>query len=130
MAMGSWGPFVFQVSDRKMLALRDISRSAGSNWSTHNTIKGKPKTQYQAPKLRTVSGSVTIRADYGVKPRAQLDAMVRAAEGSQAYPLIIGRKPLSPKPMRLTEVSETWNTVYNGGELFSAEVSLTFEEYV
>ena len=130
MAMGSWGPFVFQVSDRKMLALRDISRTAGSNWSTHNTIEGKPKTQYQAPMLRSASGTVTLRADYGVKPRAQLEEMAKAAEGSKAYPLIIGGKPLSQNPRRLTEVSETWNTVYTGGELFSAEVSLSFEEYV
>ena len=130
MAMGSWGPFVFQVSDRKMLALRDISRSAGSTWGTHTTIAGKPKTQYQAPTLRTASGSVTLRADYGVKPRAQLEALAKAAESPKAYPLIIGGKPLSQNPMRLTGVSETWNTVYSGGELFSAEVSLTFEEYV
>lgn len=130
MAMGSWGPFVFQVSDKKMFSLRDITRTAGSNWATHNTIKGKPKTQYQAPNLRTASGSVTLRADYGVKPRTQLEAMAKAAEGPTAYPLIIGGKPLSQHPMRLTEVSETWNTVYSGGELFSAEVSLSFEEYL
>lgn len=130
MAMGSWGPFVFQVSDRKMLALRDISRTAGSTWATHNTIKGKPKTQYHAANLRGASGTVTLRADYGVKPRVQLEAMAKAAEGAKAYPLIIGGRPLSLNPMRLTGVSEAWNTVYNGGELFSAEVSLTFEEYV
>ena len=130
MAMGSWGPFVFQVSDRKMLALRDITRTAGSTWSMHNTIEGRPKPQYQAPKLRTASGDVTLRADYGVKPRAMLDDMAKAAEGKNVYPLIIGGKPLSQNPMRLTGVSETWNTVYDGGELFSAEVTLTFEEYV
>lgn len=130
MAMGSWGPFVFQVSDKKMFSLRDITRTAGSNWSTHSTIKGKPKVQYQAPNLRTASGSVTLRADYGIKPRQQLEELVKAAEGSVAYPLIIGGKPLSQNPMRLREVSETWGTVYNGGELFSAEVSLSFEEYL
>lgn len=130
MAMGSWGPYVFQVSDKKMFALRDINRTAGSTWATHTTIKGKPKTQYQAPALRTAGGSVTLRADYGVKPRTQLEEMAKAAEGSRAYPLIIGGRPLSQNPMRLTGISETWNTVYNGGELFSAEVSLSFEEYV
>lgn len=130
MAMGSWGPFVFKVSDKEVFALRDITRTAGSNWSMHSTIKGKPKAQYQAPKLRTASGAVTLRADYGVKPRKQLEEFTKAAEGSVAHPLIIGGKPLSQNPMRLTGVSETWNTVYNGGELFSAEVSLTFEEYL
>lgn len=130
MAMGSWGPFVFQTSDDKLLHLRDITRSAGSTWSNHDLIKGKPKAQYQAPALRTASGAVTLRADYGVKPRTLLEQLAKAAEGSVAHPLIIGGKPLSQHPMRLTGVSETWNTVYSGGELFSAEVSLTFEEYV
>lgn len=130
MAMGSWGPYVFQVSDKSMFALRDITRTAGSNWSTHSIINGKPKVQYQAPTLRTASGAVTLRADYGVKPRTQLEKMANAAEGSAAYPLIIGGRPLSKNPMRLTGISETWNTIYNGGELFSADVSLTFEEYV
>jgi len=130
LAIGSWGPYVFQVSDDKIFVLRDITRTAGSNWSTHNTIKGKPKTQYQAPVLRGAAGTVTLRADHGVRPRTQLEELAKAAEGSRAYPLIIGGKPLSQNPMRLTGVSETWNTVYNGGELFSAEVSLTFQEYV
>lgn len=130
MAMGSWGPFVFQISDKKLFALHDISRTAGSSWTTHNTIKGKPKVQYHAPTLRGASGTVTLRADYGVKPRTQLERLANAAEGVNVYPLIIGGKPLSKNPMRLTGISETWNTVYNGGELFSADVSLTFEEYV
>jgi len=130
MAMGSWGSFVFKVSADTIIAPRDISRSAGSNWSTHTLISGKPKAQYQAPTLRTASFNVTLRADYGVKPRKQLEAMAHAAEGHAAYPLIIGGKQLASNPFRLTGVSETWNTVYNGGELFSAEVALTFEEYV
>lgn len=130
MAMGSWGPFVFETSDNKQFALRDITRTTGSTWATHETIKGKPKVQYQAPALRTVSGTITLRADYGVKPRIMLEELAQAAESSVAHPLIIGGKPLSQKPMRLTSISETWNTVYSGGELFSASVSLSFEEYV
>ena len=130
MAMGSWGPFVFETSDNKHFALRDITRTVGSTWSTHETIKGKPKAQYQAPALRAASGAVTLRADYGVRPRILLDELAQAAESSVVYPLIIGGKPLSQNPMRLTSISETWNTVYSGGELFSADVSLSFEEYV
>lgn len=130
MAMGSWGPFIFKVSDKKIFALQDITRTAGSTWATHTPIKGRPRVQYQGAALRTASGTVTLRADHGVKPRKQLEEMANAAEGYMAYPLIIGGRPLSKNPMRLTDISETWNTVFNGGELFAADVSLTFEEYV
>ena len=130
MSMGSWGRFVFKVSSRTVIAPRDISRSAGSNWVTHDRIIGKPKAQYQGSTLRSVSFNVLLRADYGVKPRHQLDALANMAESRHAWPLIIGGKQMAQNPFRLTGVSETWNTVYNGGELFSAEVALTFEEYV
>lgn len=130
MSMGSWGHFIFKVSSKTIMAPQDIARSAGSNWAMHNTIGGKPKAQYQGPALRSVTCKIQLRADFGVKPRQQLDQLANMAELRYAWPLIIGGKQLAKNPFRLTGVSETWNTVYNGGELFSAEVALTFEEYV
>lgn len=130
MSMGSWGSIVFKVSSRTVMVPKDITRKTGSNWATHNLISGKPKSQYQGAELRSVSLSVVLRADYGVRPRQQLERLANMAELPYAHPLIIGGKQLAKNPFRLVSVSETWNTVYNGGELFSAEVALTFEEYV
>jgi len=128
--IGHWGPLVFSVSDEKAFTLTGITRTAGSTWATHTTIKGKPKSQYQAPSLRKANGNVQLRADHGVKPRAQLEKMADYSEKGYAYPLVIGGVPVSANRMKLVNVSETWGNVYSGGELFSAEVSLEFEEYV
>jgi hypothetical protein len=62
--------------------------------------------------------------------REMLDSLSRMAEGSETYELIIGGVPVGENRWRLLQISETWETVYNGGELFQAKVSLKLSEYL
>lgn len=127
--IGTFGDIVFETSDLKVLNPLGIQRTGGAKWATQELVAGKPRTQYLQPKLRTVSFSIKLSAQHGVKPRAMLDKLMQMAEGYTAYRLVIGGKPLSTLPWRLTEVSESWGHMYNRGELVTAEVNLTLEEY-
>ena len=56
----------------------------------------------------------------------RVEGMVEA--GTAEY-LVIGNRPVGGNPFRLTGSSETWNTIFNRGELAKATLSITLEEY-
>lgn len=128
-SIGTFGNIVFETSDRKVLNPLGLQRTGGSEWATQKLIKGKPRAQYMQPKLRTVTFNIKLNAQNGVRPRKMLDELMDMAEGFTAYRLVINGKPLSSLPWRLVSVSESWGHMYNRGELVTAEVSLTLEEY-
>lgn len=129
MAVGTYGDILFETSDEKVFAPDKLQRSVSGVWQTHKLRGRKPRTEYFGPGLRKVTFRMTLLATLGVRPRAMLERLAAIAEGRQAYPLIIGGKPLADGPMRLVSLSEEWNTVYRGGELAAATVSVTMEEY-
>ena len=61
--------------------------------------------------------------------RKLISSMEKAAEKGQIEYLYIGGKKIGSKKMYLESISETWNEVWNNGELVKATVSLTFSEY-
>lgn len=129
MPIGTYGDIIFETSDKRVLSPTGLKRTAGSAWATHELHGCKPRTEYLAPALRRISFDLTVHAMLGVRPRQMLDKLAAIAESGQAYRLVIGGKPMSENPMRITEVSETWDTIYNRGELVSAVVSVQMEEY-
>lgn len=130
MAIGNFGSIVFETSDRKIMTPRGINQTVGSSWAVHDTIGGKQKTEYTGKNLRTFSFEITLSAELGVRPRKMLQQLEELAEGREVFPLVIGGKPVGENMWRLVSISEEWNTVLNRGELISATVSLSLEEYV
>ena len=128
--IGSLGDIVFEVSDKKVLTPGGITRSVGSNWTTHQLIGGVVKTEYTGAKLQSLALTIQLSSRLGVRPRKMLDKLAEMAEGRKVYPLIIGGKPVGRHMWRLTAVSETWGNIYGNGKLSSASVQLTLEEYI
>jgi len=130
MATGSYMGRVFTVSSRRVLTPSNLKGSTGSDWATHETVGRKARSQYLAPKLKSYSFDLLLRAQDGVSPRSTLTYYQRMAEAGMADWFIIGGRPLSPHPFRLLSVSDAWNAVLNGGVLVECMVSITIEEYL
>ena len=128
--VGSWGPIVFGVNGSSVLPLPTVSRSSGKKIATHELISGVTRSQYTGKQLRTVELEITLMASLGVRPRALLDQLHTLAESPSAYYLLIGGRLMAPLPLTITAVSDDWDVVYQGGELFSATGTVTFQEYV
>lgn len=127
--IGSFGSIVFQTSDRRVFTPRGMQQTAGSSWALHDIFGGKQKAEYTGQALRTISFEILLSAELGVRPRKTLEQLERMAEGREAYPLVIGGRPIGENLWRLVSLSETWDTVLNRGELVSAKASLNLEEY-
>ena len=93
MQVGSFGPVVFEVTDKKVFTPDSRSRTNTSNWATHDRIEGKSRSQYLSPGLTQVQYKVRIRADMGMRPQATIDLLHALAQSRQVYPLFMGGVP-------------------------------------
>lgn len=130
MFVGTFGKkAIFQVSDLAVFTFQNATRESSGRWATHEGHGSKPTPEFLGPDLKQGTLEINLSAALGVRPRAVLDLLSKMAETGEVQYLVIGFRPFSKNPFRVTKVSEAWNTVLRHGELAQATVNLTLEEY-
>ncbi|MCM1307585.1 MAG: phage tail protein [Butyrivibrio sp.] len=130
MAIGYFGDIVFTTSDKKILSFSGFKLSAGGSWGEHKRNGGKSRWEFMGPDSQSVSFTVELDANYGVKPRKELEKLIEYTERGYVAPLVIGNRNIGSGKWRLIKVSSSWGHIMSGGELVKASVSLTLGEYV
>ena len=120
---------IFEVSDNRVLTFESMSREVSGRWTEHEVLGVKPKAEFLGPGLQSVTLPIYLSAGLGVRPRTVLERVEGMVEAGTAEYLVIGNRPVGGNPFRLTGSSETWNTIFNRGELAKATLSITLEEY-
>lgn len=129
--IGSWGDVLgFQVSSDSQFTFKNISRSHSGRWHDHNILGGKPRSEFIGAGLQSLTMTIQLSAAFGVSPMEVIEKLETAVAEGEAEYLFIGGKKIGEEKMKLTGMSETWGHVLNGGELVSANLSLTFSEYI
>ncbi len=128
--IGTLGPaLIFTVSDDYVFTFDGMTREVSGRWATHETPGIKPRAEFLGPGLQSVSLPITLSASLGVKPRLMLEIIEQMVETGDAEYLILGFRPVGKNRFRITGSSESWDLVYNRGELARAKLTLTLEEY-
>ena len=120
---------VFETSDNYVLTFSGMTRDVSSRWATHETPGVKPRAEFLGPGLQSVSLPITLSSNLGVKPREMLERVEQMVETGDTEYLILGYRPVGKNRFRVTGSSETWDVIYNRGELARAKLTLTLEEY-
>jgi len=129
-ALGSYGSeIVFTVSSFEVLTFTGLKRTAKGRWTVHDVLGGKPYSEFLGPDAAGVSLTINLNYQLGVYPKVVLKKLRKMAEEGQAEYLVIGGMPVCDLPMKLTNVSEEWNTVYGNGFLAECDVTIDLEEY-
>lgn len=130
MAIGNWGKTItFEVNSGKILNFQNFKRSVAGRWKKHAIIGKKPRNEFAGPDASSVTMDVVLAAEHGIKPRSVIKKMEKAVEKGKIAHLYVGGKKVGTGKMLLESMSETWDEVWNGGELVKATLSLTFSEY-
>ncbi len=130
MAVGSLGSsIVFTVSEGQVLTFSNMTRETAGRWASHEAMGVKPKAEFLGPDCQKITLDIQLSATLGIRPRRVLETIEDMVESGTAEYLIIGSRPVGRNPFRVTASSEAWDTIYSGGELARAKVSLTLEEY-
>ena len=120
----------FTVSDRQILTPSNLSGQHGSDWATHNMIGGKGKSQWVGAKLRTYTFDLLLRAQDGVSPWDVLRKFQEAAESHKADYFIIGNRPLSEHPFKITALTDSEHKILSNNVMVECKINMTIEEYV
>lgn len=128
--IGYLGDRIFETSDKRILTFRDFKRDTASRFATHELINRKPITEYIGPGLQIITFTIGLNASHGVRPKDEINAWNEMAEKGKAELLVIGGEPLGADRWVVKSVSEAWGTVFNQGELYSASLDITLEEYI
>ncbi len=128
--VGKYGDIIFETSDRRVLAFRDFSQSISGRWGTHAVIGKKERPEFNGPGQRKVTFKMSFSAMLGVRPREMLEKLEGMVEKGKVDYLVIGGKAVGENRFAITDMGETWDTVYSRGELARASVTVTLKEYV
>ena len=128
--VGKYGSIIFETNDKRILAFRDFTQNVSGRWGNHSIIGKREKMEFNGPGKRKITFKMTFHGLYGVRPREMLEKLEAMVERGEVDYLIVGGRAIGGNRFAVTSISEAWNTVYSGGELAMATVSVTLEEYV
>ena len=117
------------IALKKILTAKDIKVSQDSRWTKHNILQNVPRGEFSGPDTMGVTLTITLSAEHGVKPRSTVEKIRKANRSGQVEYLVIGGKIMGSNKMAITATSETWDAIYNKGELVKAKIDVTFMEY-
>lgn len=120
---------VFEVSTSKVLTFNRMTQSVKGRWTVQNPILGKPYPEFLGPAQRTASFPIFLSAMHGVRPRETMERIERAIENGIPYSLVIGGKKVGNYQWVITDMSESWGELIQGGMLVSASLTLNLAEY-
>lgn len=129
-SLGKFGNLItFSVSDKKIMTFGSLKREGEGRWKEHALIGRKPRKQFLGPDNETVTITITLDARHGVKPRKTLENIISYRDKGKADYLIIKGQKVCSNKMVIVKTSDTWDEVWNRGELVRADIDITFEEY-
>lgn len=127
--VGTFGPLVFQTSDKTVFTPSDLKQEIAGQWGEHKLIAQKPKQEFLGPGARIIKFSMILDVMLGLQVRWLLEVLEFMTETGYVDYMIIGNKAIGDNQFVITSVSEAWDVVYSGGELAKATVEVTMREY-
>lgn len=128
--IGNFGSLItFETRDTRILTFSGFKHDVSAGTSQHTRFGQKPQVEFTGPQLGTVSFEITLNAAHGVRPRAMLATLEEAVESGYTGMLVIGGKQIGTGEWMITGLSESWDYLYDGGELVSAKANITLQEY-
>jgi len=130
MAIGNIGrSVVFETSDSRILTFQNFRRGVKGRWASHARTGEKPRKQFLGPDVSSITFSITLSAEHGVKPRDAAEKLGQLIEQGIPQTVVTGGRQVGTGRFVITEMTESWERVYNQGEAVRITCDITMEEY-
>lgn len=131
MAIGHIGKtVVFETSDAKILTFKKMQRTVKGRWASHSRVGKKPKKQFLGPDADQLTFTITLNAEHGIKPRKTVENIEKLIRTGKPQTVVIGSRKVGSNKYAITEISESWETILNQGEVVKITCDITLEEYL
>lgn len=129
--IGNFGSRItFQTSDQRILTFSGMTQKVSGKYAKHSIQGQKDRPEFTGPGNRSVSFKIVLNVMLGIRPREVLSSIEAAVESGEAEYLVIGGRPVGNNRFYISSVSEAYDVVLAGGEIASATLNVTMEEYV
>lgn len=128
--VGLLGGLRFKVSRNQVLTFKNFKREVSATWNSIDRIGMKPLTEFGGADLQKISFDVTLDASLGVRPIKLIKIIDRMIEAGEVNELVIGKKRVGKNKWAITKVTQSWDVILRGGELYKATMNLSLQEYV
>lgn len=130
MQIGTFGPVVFEVSSEKVRTFDSLQRTESGRWTTHEVLHQKPKSEFLGADNGSITFDMYFNVALNVHPQKEIDMLIRMVRVGAVHTLIIGEKRHGIHKWKITSVGQTYNKWDNRGNVLTASVSVSLEEYV
>ena len=130
MAVGNIGrSVVFETSDSRILTFQNFTQIIKGRWASHTRTGEKPARQFLGPEVASLTFTITLSAEHGVQPRTTAENLELLVERGIPQTVVIGGRQVGHAQFVVTEISESWERIYNQGEVVRMTCNITMEEY-
>ena len=129
--VGNFGSRItFQTSDQRILTFSGMTQKVSGKYAKHSIQGQKDRPEFTGPGNRSVSFKIVLNVMLGIRPREVMSSIGPALQSGEAEYPVIGGRPVGNNRFYISSVSEAYDVVLAGGEIASATLNVTMEEYV
>lgn len=128
--IGCLGDIVFTVSDEITLTLSGLTWSGSARYAVHNRHLTHALTEFTGLDPDKITFDLTLSADLGVDPLREVVKIWDIERSGKAVPLTIGSKAYGKYRWNITEHKLKALTHYRNGDIHTATVSVSLQEYL
>jgi phage protein U len=125
---GSFGPVVFEVSEKQLALVRDVRRKTAARVEEHQVAGAKPRLEFLSSELDETTFTVFWSRAFGLSPQTEIRRLREMCQQGAAQRLILGGENFGR--YLLTQLEEKWLRGGPAGAPLVAEAALTLKEYL
>lgn len=125
--IGSFGTVAFEVSTSRVKTFDEFKRQNQAKFGTHELLGKKPKLEYIAPGLDSITFQLVFSVSLGLNPAKEIEAFRDILNKGEYHQLVVGKKPLGY--FVIESLSEAWKHIDNHGNVLWAALDVSLKEY-
>jgi hypothetical protein len=128
--IAQFGNKTFNVSGNNIYTFDGFTKSSSVSTESQEVSGGKPSTHIKGDNLDTLGFNISLNNRFGIDVRAEIEEWEKIKNSHQAQMFILGGKSISKNKYMLKSVDILETVIDNKGNMRSAKLTLSFEEYV
>lgn len=128
--VGCLGDVIFTVSRSVVRTLDNMTWSGSARYATHERHLTHALTEFTGLDPDKITFDILLSAELGVDPIAEVVKLWNMERGGRAVPLTVGTKGYGKYRWNITKHDMKMKTFYPNGDVHTATVSVSLQEYL
>ena len=128
--VGCLGDVIFTVSRSVVRTLDNMTWSGSARYATHERHLTNALTEFTGLDPDKITFDILLSAELGVDPIAEVVKLWNIERSGRAVPLTVGTKGYGKYRWNITKHEMKMKTFYKKGDVHTATVSLSLQEYL